>query len=116
MDYSTIRGIYVNPPQDHRKNIRGISQYKLIGRVVADNLYINGRYITTRNQDIIVGLANSLINFDTTPIYMHFPLTCKSMSWIYQFCYGWSLTHNDLIKLGEAVGIIVGQSIGELRT
>jgi DNA-directed RNA polymerase subunit beta' len=35
------------------------------------------------------------------------------MSWIYQFCYGWSLTHGDLIELGEAIGIIAGQSIEE---
>jgi DNA-directed RNA polymerase subunit beta' len=38
------------------------------------------------------------------------------MSWICQFCYGWSLTHGDLIELGEAVGIIAGQSIGEPGT
>ena len=59
MDCGTIRGISVNPPRDHRKNIRGISQHKLIGRVLADNLYINGRCIATRNQDITAGLANS---------------------------------------------------------
>nr|AND47856.1 beta'' subunit of RNA polymerase [Sphagnum strictum] len=116
MDCGTIRGISVNPPRDHRKNIRGISQHKLIGRVLADNLYINGRCIATRNQDITAGLANSLINLQTKPIYIRSPLTCKSMSWICQFCYGWSLTHGDLIELGEAVGIIAGQSIGEPGT
>jgi len=116
MDCGTIRGISINPPRDHRKNIRGISQHKLIGRVLADNLYINGRCIATRNQDITAGLANSLINLQTKPIYIRSPLTCKSMSWICQFCYGWSLTHGDLIELGEAVGIIAGQSIGEPGT
>nr|QZJ47902.1 RNA polymerase beta'' subunit [Sphagnum palustre] len=116
MDCGTIRGISVNPPRDHRKNIRGISQHKLIGRVLADNLYINGRCIATRNQDITAGLANYLINLQTKPIYIRSPLICKSMSWICQFCYGWSLTHGDLIELGEAVGIIAGQSIGEPGT
>jgi DNA-directed RNA polymerase subunit beta' len=68
------------------------------------------------NQDIIASLANSLINFQTKPIYIRSLLTCKSMSWICQFCYGWSPTHGDLIELGEAVGIIAGQSIGEPET
>nr|AND48347.1 beta'' subunit of RNA polymerase [Eosphagnum rigescens] len=116
MDCGTIQGISVNPPRDHRRNIRGISQHKLIGRVLADNSYINGRCIATRNQDITAGLANSLITLQTKPIYVRSPSTCKSMSWICQFCYGWSLTHGDLIELGEAVGIIAGQSIGEPGT
>jgi DNA-directed RNA polymerase subunit beta' len=38
------------------------------------------------------------------------------MSWICQFCYGWSFTHNDLIELREVVGIIANQSIGEPKT
>ncbi|KAH9530489.1 hypothetical protein CY35_20G005400 [Sphagnum magellanicum] len=83
-DAGYLTRIFINPPRDHRKNIRGISQHKLIGH--------------------------------TKPIYIRSPLTCKSMSWICQFCYGWSLTHDDLIELGEAVGIIAGQSIGEPGT
>jgi DNA-directed RNA polymerase subunit beta' len=38
------------------------------------------------------------------------------MNWIYQFCYGWSLIHGDLIELGEAIAIIVGQSIEKPKT
>ncbi|KAG6540705.1 hypothetical protein Mapa_017841 [Marchantia paleacea] len=38
------------------------------------------------------------------------------MSWICQLCYGWSLSHGNLIEMGEAVGIIAGQSIGEPGT
>jgi DNA-directed RNA polymerase subunit beta' len=69
-----------------------------------------------RNQDIIIGLANSLINLQTKPIYVHSLLTCKSMSWIYQFCYGWSVMHSDLIELGKSLGIIASQSIEEPET
>jgi DNA-directed RNA polymerase subunit beta' len=38
---------------------------------------------------------------------------CRSTSWICQLCYGRSPTHGDLVDLGETVGIIAGQSIGE---
>ena len=44
------------------------------------------------------------------------PLTCKSNGSICQNCYGWDLAQNKLISLGEAVGIIAAQSIGEPGT
>ncbi|XLS53566.1 hypothetical protein HN51_014243, partial [Arachis hypogaea] len=37
-------------------------------------------------------------------------------SWICRLCYGRSPTHGNLVELGEAVGIIAGQSIGEPGT
>jgi hypothetical protein len=43
-------------------------------------------------------------------------LTCKSKGSICQICYGWDLAHNEIISLGEAVGIIAAQSIGEPGT
>nr|GLL25508.1 RNA polymerase beta'' subunit [Ipomoea trifida] len=42
--------------------------------------------------------------------------TERSTSWICRLCYGRSPTHGDLVELGEAVGIIAGQSIGEPGT
>ena len=74
------------------------------------------RCIATRNQDIGIGLANRFITFRTQPISIRTPFTCKSTSWICRLFYGRSLTHGDLVELGEAVGIIAGQSIGEPGT
>jgi DNA-directed RNA polymerase subunit beta' len=116
-DCGTFQGISVIYPLDSKKNIKSNSQQKLIGRVLSDHFYINDRCIAIRNQDITAKLANSLINnFQIKPISIRSPLTCKSMLWICQLCYGWSLTHGNLIELGEAVGIIAGQSIGEPGT
>ncbi|KHG12104.1 DNA-directed RNA polymerase subunit beta'' [Gossypium arboreum] len=44
------------------------------------------------------------------------PNSTRSTSWICRLCYGRSPTHGDLVELGEAVGIIAGQSIGEPGT
>lgn len=44
------------------------------------------------------------------------PLTCHSNGSICQKCYGWDLAQNRMISLGEAVGIIAAQSIGEPGT
>ena len=117
-DCGTIQGIFVSPirGRERDRNEIVVRTQILIGRVLADDLYINRRCIATRNQDIGVGLANQLINLRTQPIYIRTPFTCKSISRICQLCYGRSTTHNHLIELGEAVGIIAGQSIGEPGT
>ena len=44
------------------------------------------------------------------------PLTCEAGRSLCQLCYGWSLAHACLVHLGEAVGIIAAQSIGEPGT
>ncbi|KAI7753925.1 LOW QUALITY PROTEIN: hypothetical protein M8C21_033124 [Ambrosia artemisiifolia] len=43
------------------------------------------------------------------PISIRTPFTCRSTSWICQLCYGRSPTHDDLVELGEALGIIAGE-------
>ncbi|KAJ7941778.1 DNA-directed RNA polymerase subunit beta'' [Quillaja saponaria] len=113
-DCGTIRGISVtfrNGMMPERIFIQ-----TLIGRVLADDIYIGPRCIAIRNQDIGIGLVNRFITFQTQPIYIRTPFTCRSTSWICRLCYGRSPTHGDLVELGEAVGIIAGQSIGEPGT
>ena len=83
--------------------------------MLADNVYRDVRCIATRNQDISDGLAgNSVVS--TQPIHVRSPTPRKSIFRICQLCYGRSLAHYDLVELGEAVGIIAGQSIGEPGT
>nr|YP_009726165.1 RNA polymerase beta subunit [Dendrobium pseudotenellum]QHR85671.1 RNA polymerase beta subunit [Dendrobium pseudotenellum] len=112
-DCGTIRSISVSPQNGMTEKI---FVQTLIGRVLADDIYIGLRCIATRNKDIGIGLVNRFITFRAHPIYIRTPFTCRSTSWICQLCYGRSPTHGDLVELGEAVGIIAGQSIGEPGT
>ncbi|CAI8583325.1 unnamed protein product [Vicia faba] len=113
-DCGTIRGIYVNTRNGMMPE--RILIQTLIGRVVADDIYIGSRCIVVRNQDIGIGLINRFITFQTQPIFIRTPFTCRNTSWICRLCYGRSPIHGDLVELGEAVGIIAGQSIGEPGT
>uniref|UniRef100_A0AB74RWK2 DNA-directed RNA polymerase n=1 Tax=Peucedanum huangshanense TaxID=2995350 RepID=A0AB74RWK2_9APIA len=113
-DCGTTRGISVSLGNGMMPE--NIFIQTLIGRVLADDIYMGTRCIATRNQDIGTGLVNQFITFRAQPIYIRTPFTCRSTSWICQFCYGRSPTHGDLVELGEAVGIIAGQSIGEPGT
>ena len=49
-------------------------------------------------------------------VYIRSPLTCRLYRSICQKCYGWNLARENLIDIGDAVGIIAGQSIGEPGT
>nr|UQW85878.1 RNA polymerase beta'' subunit [Spyridium lawrencei] len=113
-DCGTTQGISVSPRNGMMPE--RIFIQTLIGRVLADDIYIGPRCIAIRNQDIGIGLVNRFITFQTQPISIRTPFTCKSTSWICRLCYGRSPTHGDLVELGEAVGIIAGQSIGEPGT
>nr|QBB09895.1 RNA polymerase beta' subunit [Limodorum abortivum] len=112
-DCGAIRGISVSPRNGMTEKI---FVQTLMGRVLADDIYIGLRCIATQNQDIGIGLVNRFITFRVYPINIRTPFTCRSTSWICQLCYGRSPTHGDLVELGEAVGIIAGQSIGEPGT
>uniref|UniRef100_UPI0030FE406D RNA polymerase beta'' subunit n=1 Tax=Saururus cernuus TaxID=13260 RepID=UPI0030FE406D len=112
-DCGTIRGISASP---RNRMAEKILIQTLIGRVLAYDIYMGPRCIAARNQDIGIGLVNRFITFQAKSIYIRTPFTCRSTSWICRLCYGRSPTHGDLVELGEAVGIIAGQSIGEPGT
>nr|YP_010939830.1 RNA polymerase beta'' subunit [Nothapodytes nimmoniana]WLG31388.1 RNA polymerase beta'' subunit [Nothapodytes nimmoniana] len=113
-DCGTSRNISVSPRNGMMPE--RIFIQTLIGRVLADDIYMGPRCIATRNQDIGIALVNRFINFRAKPIFIRTPFTCRSTSWICRLCYGRSPAHGDLVELGEAVGIIAGQSIGEPGT
>nr|YP_009435049.1 RNA polymerase beta'' subunit [Lobelia laxa]ATG25051.1 RNA polymerase beta'' subunit [Lobelia laxa] len=115
-DCGTVRGMSVSPQARNAMMQERMFIQTLIGRVLADDIYIGSRCIATRNQDIGIGLVNRVITFRAQSISIRTPFTCRSTSWICRLCYGWSPTHGDLVELGEAVGIIAGQSIGEPGT
>lgn len=116
LDCFTFRGIYV-PSIKSDQGYRYISsEDRLIGRVLARSININNRCVALRNEDIGSELANRLISYHDDKILIRSPLTCKSMNWACQLCYGWNSNYGKLVQLGEAIGVIAAQSIGEPGT
>ena len=91
---------------------------RLIGRVLFETLYYpqNGSVIAHINQDLDHETSKSIIDAGIKSVSVRSPLTCDSARSVCQFCYGWNLAHGSLVDLGEAVGIIAAQSIGEPGT
>ena len=61
-------------------------------------------------------MANRIFDTQIKCLQFYSPLTCESTRSICQKCYGWDLSYGKLVNLGEAIGIIAAQSIGEPGT
>ena len=116
-DCGTYHGILISPLIKNKKTYIS-TEKRLIGRVLAKDIYDDQKkkLIASRGQDICSYLAPKILQKTKQKIYVRSPLTCDSNRCICQLCYGWSLAHGRLAQIGEAVGIIAAQSIGEPGT
>ena len=91
---------------------------RLVGRVLFETLYYphDGGVIAHVNQDLDHETNKIIVDAGIKSVSVRSPLTCDSARSVCQFCYGWNLAHGSLVDLGEAVGIIAAQSIGEPGT
>ncbi len=60
--------------------------------------------------------ANAIAALDVSSVILRSPIACRTVRGICQLCYGYDLGSNTPIKLGEAVGIVAAQAIGEPGT
>ena len=86
-----------------------------LGGVVVSRKGQGTHLVASRNQEISIELASSIASSNSR-VYVRSPLTCSVRYGVCQLCYGWSLSEGRLVTLGEAVGIIAAQSIGEPGT
>jgi len=90
--------------------------FKIVGRFVIDDVKHNNKIIVKKGEIIDWDQAKQIDELKIEKLKVRSPLSCQSKSGICQKCYGWDLGTNKLIKLGEAVGIIAAQAIGEPGT
>ena len=93
-------------------------QQKVIGRVLSKSIIHPETDIVLVKKDtqITTELLEQLKEKGITKFYVRSPLTCNLYRAVCQKCYGWDLAHENLVDIGEAVGILAGQSIGEPGT
>lgn len=97
---------------------RDIKAHKLLGRfsIVADTFSTNGISNGFVSKMITKESFKKLKEKRTQILKLRSPLTCQANGSICQYCYGWDLAQSKIIALGEAVGVIAAQSIGEPGT
>jgi DNA-directed RNA polymerase subunit beta' len=90
---------------------------KILGRFCLEDIFDKrGKKIVKKGEIIDFEKFQKIIKAKIEKIRVRSPLSCRSKRGICQKCYGWDLGKNELVKLGEAVGIVAAQSIGEPGT
>ncbi|EDX87668.1 DNA-directed RNA polymerase, beta'' subunit [Synechococcus sp. PCC 7335] len=117
IDCGTERYIPVRPMTDGERVLIPLKD-RLLGRVPAEDVVHpkTGDVIVERNQPITDDIADAIGEAKVKEIKARSALTCEAARSVCQHCYGWSLAHSHMVDLGEAVGIIAAQSIGEPGT
>jgi DNA-directed RNA polymerase subunit beta' len=116
-DCGTSRGLTLGSMTEGGKVLIPIGT-RLMGRVVGEDVIhpTTKKIIATRNTPISNELAAEIQKSGVVSVVVRSPLTCEAARSVCQHCYGWSLAHAKMVDLGEAVGIIAAQSIGEPGT
>ncbi len=89
---------------------------RIFGRLLAENLTIDGETVARRDQEIDNALLIEMKNRGVSEATVRSVMTCKTRGGICMKCYGRDLSDNKLVKIGTPVGIIAAQSIGEPGT
>lgn len=91
---------------------------KILGRIINKPIIDpeTGNLIAKTNTQITPNLLQELKERKIQNLYIRSPLTCTLYRAICQKCYGWDLANENLVDIGEAIGILAGQSIGEPGT
>jgi DNA-directed RNA polymerase subunit beta' len=90
---------------------------RLLGRLTAEDILDSeDNLIIPQNTAIDPLLSQKIEAASILNVKIRSPLTCEANRSVCRRCYGWALAHNHLVDLGEAVGIIAAQSIGEPGT
>ena len=114
-DCGTHEGIEVSELISEGKVIEKLSE-RIDGRVLAEDLIVNGEVIAPRNTLIGKELIKRIEELGIKKIKIRSPLTCALEKGVCKKCYGMDLSNHKEVLLGEAVGVIAAQSIGEPGT
>nr|YP_010700414.1 RNA polymerase subunit beta' [Phacus arnoldii]WCH63547.1 RNA polymerase subunit beta' [Phacus arnoldii] len=114
-DCNTKTGILIKSNKKNKKQYIKTKE-KIIGRTLSENIQEkNGTLIASKGQDICNFLAKKIIK-NKNYIFLRSILSCRLNLGVCQLCYGWNLANNKIVKVGEAIGILAAQSIGEPGT
>ena len=95
-----------------------ICSERLFGRYLADDIYHpeTGELLVSRDKMMDENDAKKIIDAGYTEVKIRTPLNCEAKNGVCMKCYGANLANGQPVSIGEAVGIIAAQSIGEPGT
>jgi len=115
-DCGTLDGISVEPIVEAGEVVEPLRD-RIVGRVVLEQIKdYEGNVIVDVNQEVNEDLAASIQAAGIERVKIRSVLTCESRRGVCVRCYGRNLATGKVVEMGEAVGVIAAQSIGEPGT
>ncbi len=113
----TLDGIEITPLMEGGEIIEPLGD-RVLGRVALEDVKdpYSGNVIVKANQEIDEDLVKSIEDAGLERIRIRSVLTCQSKRGVCVMCYGRDLARGHMVNLGEAIGVVAAQSIGEPGT
>ena len=116
-DCGTLRGIEVTALKDNEEVVEPLKE-RIVGRVAASDVVnpLDNQILLAAGEEITEAVAAMIEVSPVEAVEIRSVLTCASVSGVCVKCYGRNLATNRTVQIGEAVGVIAAQSIGEPGT
>jgi DNA-directed RNA polymerase subunit beta' len=115
-DCGTLRGIEIEALREGEKTIEHLSE-RIVGRTTAEDIIDgNGDIIAEAGTLVDREMARRVEESGIQSVLMRSVLSCESRHGVCALCYGYNLSEHKLVDIGEPIGVIAAQSIGEPGT
>jgi len=116
-DCGTLRGLSATANKNNDEVVQSLYE-KILGRTTVHDIYhpLTGNLIIASGEEITEEIGQIIEDSPIEQVEIRSMLTCESKKGVCGKCYGRSLATGRMVQLGEAVGVIAAQSIGEPGT
>ena len=116
-DCSTLRGVTVEALKKNEEVVETLGE-RILGRVSLHDIYnpLNQEIVINAGEEITEDIVKIIETLPIDKVEVRSPLTCEAKKGICAKCYGRNLATGKMVQIGEAVGVIAAQSIGEPGT
>ncbi|MEJ1096838.1 MULTISPECIES: DNA-directed RNA polymerase subunit beta' [unclassified Pseudoxanthomonas] len=118
VDCGTSEGLTMTPIVEGGDVVEPLRE-RVLGRIVAEDVFLPGNDedpIVTRNTVLDEAWVQKLEDAGVQALKVRSTITCRSDFGVCSYCYGRDLARGHIVNIGEAVGVIAAQSIGEPGT
>jgi DNA-directed RNA polymerase subunit beta' len=116
-DCGTLRGIVANAIKNNEEVVESLFE-RILGRTTVHDIYhpLSGTLIVAAGEEITEEIAKEIDESPLEQVEIRSVLTCETTKGVCAKCYGRNLATGKMVQIGEAVGVIAAQSIGEPGT
>lgn len=114
-DCQTLRGLEITALKKNEEIVETLFD-RILGRISLNDIYKENQLIVSAGDMIDEKIAEIIDKSGIEIVEVRSPLTCEAKMGICSKCYGRNLSTGEIVQIGEAVGVIAAQSIGEPGT